>query len=155
MPTPTDKTARMVQAGILSWVVPGLGHWVLGHRGLAIVFFLAISFPFWTGALVGGAKYSINPGENPWLFLAELGAGGYSAIGLLISGTIQVTTQNIAQIKAFYPESDVAQIYLSTAGLLNLMVILDALTRAQTGGLPTYHRELARTETPPARSGAA
>ena len=45
---------------------------------------------------------------------------------------------------SYYPESDVAQIYLATAGLLNLLVILDAISRAQTG-LPTYHRELLPT----------
>jgi hypothetical protein len=42
---------------------------------------------------------------------------------------------------AYYPYSDIAQIYLATAGLLNVLVILDAIARAQTGGLPTFAPE--------------
>jgi hypothetical protein len=52
---------------------------------------------------------------------------------------------------SYFPESDVAQIYLATAGLLNILVILDAISRAQTGGLPTFQREM--TPAPKAEPG--
>lgn len=145
----TDRTTKIVQAGLITWLLPGAGHFWLGHRGLGAVFFLAITLPFWTGAAVGGVKYNIDPRDNKWLFLGEIGAGGYTLVGLLLARTIHVTPDTIADYKGFYPESDVAMIYLSTAGLLNLMVILDAMTRAQTGGLPTYYRELVARETSP------
>ncbi|MCK4341825.1 MAG: hypothetical protein KAY37_08900 [Phycisphaerae bacterium] len=169
MPTDSkDTTMKSIQAGLLTWILPGAGHFMLGHRRLALVFFVAISFPYLTGLAVGGVVNSVNPRTNKWLFLAELGVGGYTVPGYLISQKIEqgilaelnfdsippqpthgqqseehkqwVTRRS--QYVAYYPESDMAQIYLATAGLLNLLAILDAISRAQTGGLPTFHREL-------------
>lgn len=131
---------------------------MLGHRGLALAFFVAISFPYWTGLAVGGVANSVNPRTNRWLFLAELGIGGYTTPCYFVSQAIE---RHIAQRErqgnpvmktdyiAYYPESDMAQIYLATAGLLNILAILDAITRAQTGGLPTFYRDL------PAEAAAA
>ncbi len=144
------STARAVQAGLLSWLLPGAGHFFLRHRGLGAVCFVAITFPYFAGLAFGGIKDSVNPRTNRWLFLAELPAGGYTLPSMFVSRAVERhIAQQAAQGRpvketdytAFYPESDVAQIYLAAAGLLNLMVILDAVARAQTGGLPTFHRE--------------
>jgi hypothetical protein len=161
-----DTTGKAVQAGLLTWLVPGAGHYLLGHRKLAVVFFLAISIPYLAGLAVGGVTNFVNPRTNRWLFLAELGVGGYTLPGYLISQSVEggiLKEMGLERVPgpsapadirdewlrrravyvAYYPESDVAQIYLATAGLLNLLAILDAIARAQTGGLPTYHGELA------------
>lgn len=160
-----DTTAKTVQAGLLSWILPGAGHYMLGHRGLALVFFFAITIPYLTGLAIGGVTNSVNPRTNRWLFLAEMGVSGYTVPSFFISRTIergilknlglghippeggagsahQTWVRARAKYVAYSPESDIAQIYLAAAGLLNLLVILDAISRAQTGGLPTYHREL-------------
>jgi len=157
------KTGLMIQAGLLTWILPGLGHYRLGHRGLAVTFFLAVSIPYWTGLAVGGIKNNINPWSNRWLFLAEMGTGGYTTVNLIINRSVgeldprkladpkyfntisEAERDRYAKYMSYYPESDMAVIYLATAGLLNILAILDALTRAQTGGLPTYHRELSQT----------
>lgn len=170
---PTDK---MISAGLLTWLLPGAGHWWLGHRALGVVFCVAISFAFFTGLALGGMKDLVNPVSNRWLFLAELGTGGYTVgtylvnmntgelrpggTGLVPSAAARRELEEIRQREgsaaaerryaelynkyvSFYPASNTAQIYLAAAGLLNILAILDALTRAQTGGLPTYYRELA------------
>jgi hypothetical protein len=162
-----------IQAGVLSWLIPGAGHWRLGYRGLAIVFFSAVSFPFWTGMALGGVLGSANLATNKWLLLAEAGAGGYTLPCWLIS--LKLDRQILSELSAApgnqrytrvpdqqrdsvgydkylraayghnymsdHPGADIAQIYLTAAGLLNLLVILDAISRAQTG-LPTFQREL-------------
>ncbi len=153
----TPNVDKMIQAGVVAWLIPGGGHFILGHRALAVVFWAAISFAFIAGLAFGGLKNSVNPYTNRWLFLAEMGAGGYTVVSYVANLTIgEVKPQDLAtqQLRdkippdtyvkyvSFYPASDVAQIYLAAAGLLNLLAILDALTRAQTGGLPTYYREL-------------
>jgi len=160
-----DTTTRAVAAGLLAWALPGAGHLWLGHRGLAAVFFVAISVPYWLGMAFAGVLDGANPRTNPWLFLAEAGIGGYTLPAYVASQSIEQRVlrelgwraappqtrrdeyrrylEARAPYMSFYPESDVAQIYLATAGLLNLLAILDAITRAQTGGLPTYYRELA------------
>ena len=169
MAVPTDDTtSKAILSGVLTWIVPGAGHYLLGHRGLAGVFFLAISIPYWTGLAIGGVTNCVNVRTNKWLFLAELGIGGYTTPCYVVSRTIERNVarhmdlpgvpalpdpgrpsaeytrfvNQLAPYVSYYPESDVATIYLATAGLLNLLAILDAITRAQTGGLPTFHREL-------------
>jgi hypothetical protein len=139
----TDATqpnlGRSIQAGVLAWILPGAGHFALGHRGLAAVFFIGISLPYLTGVAIGGVKYSVNAKENIWLFAAEMGVGGYTTAFSLWGATLKGPR---AEYESYFPESDVAQIYLAAAGLLNVLAVLDALSRAQTGGLPTYHRDL-------------
>lgn len=164
MKQPQASMGRMVGAGLLTWLLPGAGHWVQGHRGLAVVFFLGISIPYWVGLAVGGVKNSVNPYSNHWLFLAEMGAGGYTTVCFLANFRIgeldprvlkdpkylsTLPEEQRARFRryiSYFPESDVAQIYLATAGLLNVLAILDAIARAQTGGLPTFHRELLARE---------
>jgi hypothetical protein len=137
----------MFQAGFLAWLLPGAGHFFLGHRGIAVVLFIAITFAYGTGLAVGGVKSSVNPRANRWLFLAELGIGGYTAVGYAVSNRLQA--DDSIEYLSFYPESDVAQIYLAIGGLLNLMAILDALTRAQTKGLPVFYEEMTLTADAP------
>jgi hypothetical protein len=138
-----DPTTRTVQAGILAWLLPGAGHYFLGHRGIAIVFFVAISFAYGTGLAIGGVKNSVNPNVNHWLFLAEVPAGGYTIASYFLSNSLPTyAADELSPYVSFYPESDIAQIYLAVGGLLNLLAILDALTRAQTGGLPVFFHEM-------------
>lgn len=152
-----------MQAGILAWILPGAGHFYLGQRGMAAVFFIAISFPYWTGLAVGGVMNSVNPREekprdwgvqprgNKWLFLAEMCTGGYTTacyfIGVQLEQRVMtLPVEERVKFMSYYPGSDVAQIYLATAGLLNLLAMLDAMSRAQYAGSPTFRRELAAKE---------
>ena len=133
----------MLLAGILAWILPGAGHYYLGHRGIATVLFVAVSFAYGVGLAVGGVKNSVNPRVNRWLFLAEIGAGGYTVASYAASNSLPTyEADKLSPYISFYPESDVAQIYLAVGGLLNLLAILDALTRAQTGGLPVFYHEM-------------
>lgn len=150
MPQKVDTTTRAIVAGLLTWVMPGAGHLWLGQRGLALVFWIAISVPFLSGVAIGGVMNSVNPRTNGWLFLAEMGVSGYTLPFYFVGQAVErdiVSRQragenvDLTDYVAFYPESDVAQIYLATAGLLNLLAILDAIARAQTG-LPAFQREL-------------
>ncbi|MCA9244757.1 MAG: hypothetical protein KDA32_12415 [Phycisphaerales bacterium] len=147
-------------AGLLAWVIPGAGHFWLGKRGFAAVFFVAITFPYFTGLALGGIKLSVNPYFNGWLFLAEMGIGGYTlpayllnergefparkAAELATSQTVPPTDpqrMKLNELTSYYPGADVAQIYLAVAGLLNLLAIFDAMMRVQAKGLPVFYHE--------------
>ncbi len=170
-----NAAARATWAGFLTWIVPGLGHYVLGHRGLAIVFFVAISLPYWIGMALGGVLDSASLRTNPWLTAAAMGAGGYTTPCVLISAAIDARLLREAGLSrapdamspmpaerdasrrflavrarymAFHPGADVAQIYIAASGLMNVLAILDAIARALTGGLPTFRRELQASAAP-------
>ena len=142
---------KMAPAGILAWILPGAGHYFLGQRGLGIVLFVTISFAYGVGLAVGGVKNSVNPRANGWLFLAEMGVGGYTVLGYVVSERLpDYGVKEPSPYVSYYPESDVAQIYLAIGGLLNLLAILDALMRAQTGGAPVFYLEAERSSQPKA-----
>lgn len=137
--TPPDISARAIQAGLLAWIIPGAGHFFLGARGLATVFFLAISLPFFVGVALGGVKDSINPQTNRWLFCAEIFIGGYTTAGYFVSNSLpNIPPNQKSPYASYYPEADIAQIYLATAGLLNLLAILDVVARVAQDGVPTF-----------------
>lgn len=150
---------KLIQTAVVGWLVPGGGHFVAGQRRLGWVFFAAISFLFFGGLVLGGMKNLVNPTTNRWLFMAEMGIGGYTIPLYIINHTGgEIRPEDLARLDYLqnvdpqlylkyvspYPAADVAYIYLVVAGLLNVLAILDALTRMQTGGLPTYYREISR-----------
>jgi hypothetical protein len=181
MPASKDaNAARATLAGFLAWLIPGLGHYWLGQRALGVVFFIAISAPYWTGMALGGLLDSASLRTNAWLVAAAMGVGGYTPPCVLASSAIESRALRDAGLNrapnpmsasaaerdqhrrylsvrapymSFFPGSDVAQIYVAAAGLLNLLAILDAIARALTGGEPTYRREAAAAQA--AREGLA
>lgn len=155
-----DPTLRTIQAGLLGWLIPGAGHWLLGLRGFAWVYFIAISGSYLVGMLIGGVKTSVDPQGNVWLFLAELGIGAYTTIFYLIARALPtVAAYQESEYVSYFPAQDIAQIYLSVAGLMNVIALLDAIARSQTSGLPVFHHEQLAAEAakspPPAGEPAA
>jgi len=110
-------------AAVLAWLVPGAGHWYLGQRARGLTFFVAITFAFWTGLAIGGARSTVDPQGNTLWFLAEAACGGYTVAALLI-GKIG------GALPSYSKTLDLATIYAGVAGLLNLLVVLDALGRS-------------------------
>jgi TM2 domain-containing membrane protein YozV len=132
-------------AGLLAWLVPGLGHVYQGRFAKAILFAVCIHGLFWTGFALGDFKvvwFRWDNTEKTWAYLAQVGVG---------AATLPALWNDPAQ-RAWLPEpirgfelppaseevlnelhlrlgklADVAVIYTIIAGLLNYFVIYDAL----------------------------
>lgn len=114
-------------AGVLAWLLPGMGHWYLGLRRQAIVVFVTLTVTFWGGVALGGVRSTVNIQENgPWL-AAQLCAGPQTVAALMWSKS----TPAEPRYEASYPAADIAVVYTGIAGLLNLLVIIDALARSE------------------------
>ncbi len=134
----------MSLAGVLAWLVPGLGHFVIGQRRRGIIFFVTITATFWTGVAVGGAGSTVYPEVRKLWFAAQIFAGTetLAAYGL---HTQVVKNAPIYKGKPFlghWASSEVGVHYTGVAGLLNLLIILDAIVRADPGA--ARQRELER-----------
>lgn len=70
-------------AGLLAWVLPGLGHIYQGRTGKGILFFVCILGTFFYGMYLGGNKvvYAATDWEEQyrWQYLCQLGVGLPSA----------------------------------------------------------------------------
>lgn len=117
--TRATPVGNPVLAMVLAWLVPGLGHFYLGRRGRALLFFLIIVVCLWVGCSLQGNLYRPLPGQ-PLTLLATLGAMGmgipYFALryGLGYAGDI---------VGAGY---EYGTAFLLTAGLMNWLLMLDA-----------------------------
>jgi hypothetical protein len=123
-------------AGILGCILPGLGHIFLGHRGRGLVFLVTITATFWTGVAIGGVRGTVNPQDRSLWFVAQLCAGvnTIGAYGLTVAMTPSAPLHQRGPSKyipPFWTASEVGVHYTGVAGLLNLLVILDALARAE------------------------
>lgn len=117
--TAAEPVGNPVLATVLAWLVPGLGHFYLGRRGRALLFFLLVVVCLWVGTSLQGNLYRPLPGQ-PLTLLATLGAMGmgipYFALryGAGYAGDI---------VGAGY---EYGTAFLLTAGLMNWLLMLDA-----------------------------
>jgi TM2 domain-containing membrane protein YozV len=117
--------ARTITAIVLAYLVPGAGHLYLGRRGRAIAFFSIVVLMFALGLAVDGDLYTIGHSEGSLLrLLAALGSMGsgilyFVAAGMGLHGDVTSITY----------EHGTA--FTITAGLMNLLLMLDAFDIAE------------------------
>lgn len=128
---PSSKAHSITLGAILAWLVPGLGHWWIGERKRAVIFFIVISVTFWGGIAVGGVRSAVTAKENGLWIAAQLCTGPQSLFALSVSRNLEDEAKRdpSKQFKAPWPAGDIGVVYAGVAGLLNLLVILDVLSR--------------------------
>lgn len=110
---------RLVILCAASWLAPGLGHWILKRKWRALILFLAIIAMFVLGLLMKGEFF---PLASP-SYLERLGYLGELCAGLAMP---------VAKFfgygggNPFFVSSDYGTAYLISAGMLNVLTILDA-----------------------------
>lgn len=125
--TDSESAGRWQQAlglMLLSWVVPGAGHLLLGRRIKALVFFLSIVLALIIGAQLDGRLYRPVAGQPLSLLgtLASLGSGlGYLGLRFILDYHGDIVSRGYEYGTAF----------LVTAGLMNWLVVLDVWDRAR------------------------
>ena len=125
----------------LAWLVPGLGHLYLGKKGRAAVFFLVVAATFGLGIASDGAASLIEE-RQPLTFLAtfdNVAVGPFDLVGRYLTyGTIvyalpgeegdprrtRLMDRQRARVRSVTYEY--GNTFLLTAGLMNLLLILDA-----------------------------
>jgi hypothetical protein len=116
---------RTFFAMFLAYLVPGAGHLYLGRRARAITFFCIVVLMFLIGIAIDGDLYTIGHANGSLLrMLAALGSLGsgviyWIATGMGVHG--DVTSITFEHGTAF----------TITAGLMNLLLMLDAFDIAQ------------------------
>jgi TM2 domain-containing membrane protein YozV len=109
-----------VVAMILAWLVPGLGHFYLGRRRTAIAFAGIVALTFLAGLSFQGRLYTIEDGQ-PLTILATFAVYGAGLLNLVARGFLENPGGTILA-----PTFEYGCAYLLTAGLMNLLLVLDA-----------------------------
>lgn len=140
-PAPVRPTTHPLLPCLLAWVVPGLGHAYLGKLGRAAAFFLIVLATFALGVTSGGSA-SVVDRQQPLSFLATLDGVALGPLDLvarkLTLGEMvwalpdpegdphrqALLTRIRERVKiATY---EYGSTFLLTAGLMNILLILDA-----------------------------
>jgi hypothetical protein len=117
----------------VAWLVPGLGHWILGKRRRAIVFAVIICCAFVTGVLIDG-ELGVPRHNHPFSWLATLACVGngilylgrllwLNGFGGLFSGTFPFDLLGGGDPVAV--GFSYGNTFLYTGGLMNLLTVLD------------------------------
>ena len=111
--------ARLVATLLASWLVPGAGHLMLGKRRRGVIFFCIVFAAVTIGCLLEGNLYRVLPNQ-PLTILATLGSMGMGAPYFILRFIFGYQGNVIA------PGYEYGSAFILTAGLMNLLVILDA-----------------------------
>jgi hypothetical protein len=129
-----DRGTSAAAAAVFAWLLPGLGHWWIGERARGVIFFVVIGVTFWGGIAVGGVRSTVAPTGNGAWIAAQLCMGPQTFMALYFNHRLESRTTNAAKdlYQAPWPASSTAVVYSGVAGLLNLLVIIDVMARAET-----------------------
>jgi len=116
--------------GLLAWLIPGAGHFVLKEKKRAIIIFATIVLTFCVGLYVGSIGVIDPVGAKPWYVAQIMNSPMVAVLGHHTAG---------GGFPVYGRPNEIGQIYTSIAGLLNLLCIVNAvylasLHRIQTTG---------------------
>ena len=132
-------------AAFFGWIVPGLGQVSIGHARRGILAGVGILGLFLGGLLIGGVD-CVDRHENPLWFYAQAGSGpialaaDWANSALLKTGKVGELVETpssmpraapmlVSSFKTVTPANEIGTLYCALAGLMNLVVIFDALKR--------------------------
>jgi len=104
----------------LAWLLPGLGHYYLGKRKAGAAFALIVTVTFLAGLSFQGRLYTVEQGQ-PLTILATFAVFGAGLLNL--AARLFVDNPSGAILAVTY---EYGCAYLLTAGLMNLLLVLDA-----------------------------
>jgi hypothetical protein len=103
---------------VASWAIPGAGHLWLGRRK-GLVFLVALPLMFAVGLAIRGRLFPFTP-SDPLVMLAALADLGMG-LAYFVAGALGYGAGNVRAVTYEYGNA-----FLIVAGLLNLLVLIDA-----------------------------
>lgn len=102
----------------LAWLVPGLGHVVLGRRLRGLIFSVVVGVAFVVGLVLDGELMVPRSGE-PLSYLAAIASLGNGALFFLVRAF------GLGQGLVTAASYEYGTTFLLTAGMMNLLLVLD------------------------------
>jgi hypothetical protein len=113
------QSGGLVLLCLAAWAIPGAGHVWLGRRLKGALFFVALPAMFAIGLAIGGRLFPFDVSEP----LVALAAVGQLGVGLAYFVATTLGT-GVGVVRAVTYEYGNA--FVIVAGLLNLLVVIDA-----------------------------
>lgn len=113
------QTGGLVLLCVAAWAVPGAGHLWLGRRAKGIVFLIALPLMFAIGLALSGRLFPFDLSQPLAALqaLADLGIG----VPYFLASAMGAGVGNVRDVTYEYGNA-----YIVVAGLMNLLVVIDA-----------------------------
>jgi hypothetical protein len=118
-PGPPISPERTAAGVLLAWAVPGLGHWIIGRRGKALLYFVVITATFLLGVLLAEGR-NLDYESDKIYFLAYVFNLGETLLAWFLAQGL-VRDHAIAYLQVGF-------LYTAVAGLLNLVAMMDFIS---------------------------
>lgn len=116
---PREPRGNAFLAAFLAWLFPGAGHLYVGRRGRGVLFLVLVLASLVVGVLLEGKLWHIVPGQ-PMSVLGTLGCAGLGIPYLVLRFVVGYEGDLLS--KGF----EYGAAFIVTAGLMNLLLVLDA-----------------------------
>ena len=113
------QSGTLVLLCLASWAIPGAGHLWLGRRSKGLVFLIALPLMFAIGVAIRGRLFPFNL-SDPLVGLAALADLGIGAV-YFVAGALGYGGGEVRAVTYEYGNA-----FLIVAGLLNMLVVIDA-----------------------------
>ena len=130
-------------AGILAYLLPGLGHWYLGDAKRGLLVGAGVLWLFFGGVLIGGID-SVDRVEDKWWFVGQAGVGPIAFATDLVhqtqfkvdagDGTMRTPPPgpDAKASKSIGHPNEIGSLFGAIAGMLNIMCVIDAMWRPRS-----------------------
>jgi hypothetical protein len=120
---PMPSIGVWAPAVALGWLIPGGGHFLLKRTGRGILLLAAVTGMFLCGLMMRGAMFTPQSGD---LLTTLINTGGF--IGDIFSGILYLLSVWLGynQVDTAGHVHDYGTKFLVTAGLLNILAMVDA-----------------------------
>ena len=113
------QTGSVVLLCLASWAIPGAGHLWLGRRSKGLIFLVALPLMFAIGLAIRGRMFPFEL-SDPLVGLAALADRGIGAT-YFIASALGYGAGDVRAVTYEYGNA-----FLIVAGLLNMLVVIDA-----------------------------
>ena len=113
------QTGTLFLLCLASWAIPGAGHLWLGRRSKGLIFLVALPLMFAIGVAIRGRLFPFEL-SDPLVGLAALANLGIGAT-YFITGALHYGGGDVRAVTYEYGNA-----FLIVAGLLNMLVVIDA-----------------------------
>jgi len=111
------KTSTLVRLCAAAWLIPGLGHLLLGRRWRALILFACILTMFLMGLAMQGEFFGTGTGS----YLETLGYFGELCVGVAMPAARFFGYAG----DPLFVSADYGTAFLVAAGMLNVLAVLD------------------------------
>lgn len=122
---PTEDREVNVQAAVLAWLWPGLGHISLGHKYRGVLIMAGVLLLVVIGLLVGGLDSVDRKDDRLW-FYAQAMCGPVALAADFVNQSLVKTWPEV-EVSSPGRVNEMGTLFVALAGLMNFVVILDVL----------------------------